>query len=46
MVNKIVLQFKTCPKKIEHRILKNEKSISLLMTPKTQKARTEIIVIK
>ena len=31
--------------KFEQKILKHEESISLLVIPKTQKARTEIIAI-
>ena len=44
MIDKLVLQFETCPEKLSKNIEKLGK-ISCLVTPKMQKARIEIIVI-
>ena len=42
---KLVLQFETCSENLSKKVLKNEEQVSYLMTPKTQKVRTEIIAI-
>ena len=45
MIDKLVLHFQTCPENLNKNNLKMKKKISYLVTPKMQKAWTEIIAI-